>query len=470
MTTNVPPVTFGPNGFQAPSEADILAGRFADIDAAFGGGLNPALETPQGQLASSDAAIIGNANDTFVFYTNMVDPAYAEGRMQDAIMRIYFLTRLPSEPTVVECVCVGAEGVVIDAGATAVATDGNLYTCTDGGTIPVSGTITLTFACNIPGPTSCPANSLNQIYQAIPGWDSINNPTDGVIGSNTESRAACEARRAASVALNSIGSLSSVLGAVLAVPGVLDAYVTENVLGTTTTIGGVSLVAHSLYVAVVGGDEDAIARAIWSKKAPGCNYNGNTTVVVEDNNVAYNPPYPSYNVTFEIPAAVPILFAVSIANNAQVPADAAVQIQNAIINAFSGADGGARARIGGTIFASRYYAPVALLGSWAQIIAIDVGSINNPIATFTGSIAGDTLTVSGVTGVIAIGQTVVDLLGNVAPGTTITAGAGLSWTVSVSQTVGSEAMKTAKATANSTAMNIDQIPTISASNIQVTLV
>lgn len=469
MTTNVPVPTFGPNGFIAPSEEAILAGVFADINEAFGGNLNPALDTPQGQLATSEAAIIGNANDTFVYYTTQVDPAYAEGRMQDAIARIYFLTRLPSEPTVVQCVCVGAEGVIILVGSTAIATDGNIYTCTEEGTIPVSGTITLSFSCNIAGPIACPANSLNQIYQAIPGWDSVNNPTDGVIGTDTESRSAFEARRAASVALNSIGSLSSILGAVLSVPGVLDAYVTENVLNTTTTIGGISLVAHSLYVAAVGGTAADIAQAIWSKKAPGCNYNGNTTVTVQDTNAAYAPPYPSYSVTFEIPTSIPVLFSVNIANSSLVPSDATTQIQNAIINAFSGADGGQRATIGSTVYASRYYAAVASLGAWARIIAIDVGSINAPIATFTGAIASTTLTVSGVTGVIAIGQTVVDASGNVAPGTKITAGSGLSWTVSISQTVASEAMKTASPTANSVLLNIDQVPTISSANIAVTL-
>ena len=58
LTTNVPPCTLGPNGFQAPQQSAILAGTFADIDQAFGGGLNPSLTTPQGQLASSMAAII----------------------------------------------------------------------------------------------------------------------------------------------------------------------------------------------------------------------------------------------------------------------------------------------------------------------------------------------------------------------------------------------------------------------------
>lgn len=469
MATSVPKVTFGPNGFMAPSEADVLAGVQADINAAFGGGLNPALDTPQGQLASSEAAIIGNANDTFVYFTNQIDPAYATGRMQDAIARIYFLQRNPAEPTVVQATCVGQQGVTIPVGATALATDGNIYTCTQEGTFDAAGTMVLTFVCNVMGPIACPAGTLNQIYQSIPGWDTIDNLSDGVLGQNVESRQAFEARRRASVALNAMGSLPSILGSVLSISGVLDAYVTENTASSPTVSGGVTLAANSIYVAVVGGAAADVARAIWSKKAPGCNYNGNTTVAVQDTSPGYAPPYPTYNVTFEIPASTAILFSVNIANNPQVPANAAQLIQNAIINAFSGNDGGSRAKIGGTIYASRYYAAVAALGSWVQIISINVSSINNAAATFTGSIAGTTLTVSSVSGTIAVGQTVVDAAGNVLPGTVITAGSGTTWTVNNAQTVASESMATAKPTLTSTTMRIDQVPTISANNIAVSV-
>lgn len=471
--TSVPSPTFGDNGFVVPTEAAIFAGVQADINTAFGGGLNPGLSTPQGQLATSMAAIIGAADDTFVLYTNQVDPAFASGRMQDAIARIYFLERTPSEPTVVQATCSGLSGVVIPVGALALADDGNIYSCTAEGTIGLGGTVTVPFACTTPGPVVCAAGALNQIYQAIPGWDSVTNAADGVLGRDTETRQEFEARRAASVALNSIGSLPSILGAVLAVDNVLDAYVTENPTGAPLTIGGVSLLAHSVYVAVVGGDEDEVARAIWTKKAPGCAYNGNTTVTVEDTNSGYTPPYPSYDVIFETPVELPILFAVNLVNSAQVPSDVVTQVQDAIISAFGGGDGGARARIGTTIYASRFYAPVAALGSWAQVISLLVGSTNNASASFTGSISGTTLTVSAVaSGTLAVGQTISGV--GVTTGTTITAlGTGTggtgTYTVSSTQTVGSEAMKSAKATLNSTAVNIDQVPTIAAANIIVTL-
>lgn len=477
MTTNVPAPTFGPTGFVVPTQEAVLAGVIADINAAFGGGLNfDNLETPQGQLASSIAAIIGYADDTFVYYTNQVDPAYAVGRMQDAIARIYFLTRNPPEPTAVQAVCTGLPGTVIPEGSLAQAEDDNIYVSTEAGVIPAGGSITLSFASTVDGPIACVAGTLNRIYQAIPGWDSILNLVDGVLGKFVETRYEFEQRRQATVAANASGALDSVIGAVLKVPDVLDAFAVENVTGGTVVIRGASLVAHSILVSVVGGDADAVARAIWSKKAPGCNYNGNITITVLDDNPAYTPPLPSYDVKFQIPAALPIIFKVTLASNSQVPSNAETLIDNAIIQAFAGADGGPRAGIASTIYASRFYAPVAALGTWVQIVSIQIGSANTPAATFTASIAAAVLTVTAVAvGPVAVGQTVTDVLGAVAPGTTIltqiggTPGGNGTYSLSVPQTVTSRTMHGAVADRDSVVTNADQVPTINAANIEVIL-
>lgn len=382
MTTNVPSVQFTDAGLVLPTESAILAGVQQDMDNAFGGGLNPALETPQGQLASSTTAIIGDKNNLFAQYVNQVDPDFASGRMQDAIGQIYFLDRKPATPTAVVATCVGLEGVVISVGATAKASDGNLYVCTEAGTIPASGTIDLNFACTVDGPIACPAGSLNQIYQSIPGWDTINNASDGTVGSNVESRADFEFRRKQSVALNAVNSLQSIYANVLNVTDVLDAYVTENTTNGTITVGGQTLTAHSIYVAVVGGAAADIAQAIWNKKSVGASYNGNTSFTVTDT-AGYSFPQPSYVVTWETPAALPILFAVQIANNPALPANIVALVQQAIIASFNGTDGGTRARIGSTIFASRFYGNIVALGPTVSILSLLLGPTTPTLASFT---------------------------------------------------------------------------------------
>lgn len=381
-TSQVPRVQFTPEGLVLPEESEILAGVQADMDSAFGGGLNPALETPQGQLASTTTAIIGDKNSEFASYVNQVDPAFAAGRMQDAIGRIYFIDRKPGTATTVIATCMGLTGVTIPVGARAQAVDGNIYVCTQAGIIPSSGSIDLPFSCSVNGPISCAPGTLSQIYQAIPGWDSILNADAGTVGSNVESRAEFEERRRQSVAINARSSLQSIYAAVANLDGVIDVYVTENNLSVDQTIGGVSLVPHSIWVAVVGGEAAEIAAAIWRKKSNGANYNGNTSYTVEDRD-GYAYPYPSYEVSWETPAAMPVLFAVQLADNPALPSDIVALTKQAIVDAFNGADGGQRARIGSTIYASRFYAPISLLSPSVSILSLLLGDVTPTVSSLT---------------------------------------------------------------------------------------
>lgn len=468
----VPRPSFGPNGFIAPAEPDILLAVKEEINAAFGGELNMADETPQGQLAVSQAAAIGNAYDLFVNLTQMFDPAYSYGRYQDALARLYFLERIPSRSTVVQATCIGLVGVAIPANSLAMDTTGNIYASLSDAVIGSDGTASVPFGCTLSGPIPCPANTLNVIYQAIVGWDSINNPGEGVLGRKAESRQDFEARRYASVANNSVGMLASIRGKVLQLDGVLDCYVTENVENSPQTVNGVTLNPKSLYVAVVGGDDDEVAQTIWRKKSPGCSYNGNTAVTVYDTNSGYQPPLPAYSVAFERPASLPIIFKIDIQNNPLILANSTELVQAAIIAAFAGSDGGARAAIGAELFASRYTPPILALGPWAQLRTIKIGSPQAPDAVVTGSIAGAVMTVSAVTsGPIVAGGTVFG--DGVADGTVITSfgtgsgGVG-TYNLNIPQTVTTTVLKTARATLDTIVPFIDVVPTVSPENIQVT--
>lgn len=373
MTTNVPPIVWTPTGLQLPQESDILAGVLDDMDAAFGGGMNKGLTTPQGQLAQSQAAIIGDANDNFALMVNQVNPATASGFMQDAIGSIYFLDRHPAQSSTAVCQCIGAVGTVIPINSQAVDQQGNIWLSTAAATVPVGGSVNIQFACQETGAIACPAGTLNKIYQSIPGWDTINNPSDAVLGNDAETRAEFEYRRQNSVALNAKGSTQSIYAAVFSVAGVTDCYVIDNPSNAPVSVGttNYTLSPHSVYVAAAGGLAQDVANAIWTKKDLGCDMNGNTPVQVLD--TTYNFPQPSYKITFNIPTATPILFRVDLVNNVNLPSNIVDLVKAAIIAAFTGADGGSRARIAGIILASRYYSGVASLGNGVEILTILLG-------------------------------------------------------------------------------------------------
>ena len=373
--SSVPVPSLGPNGYVLPDESDILTAVQSDMSQAFGGKLNPSLNTPQGQMASSTSAIIADCYDQFAFIVNQIDPQYATGRMQDAIANIYFLQRDPATSTVVECTLSGLFGTVIPVNAQAQDTAGNLYVCTGAVTIPIGGTVAANFAAVNTGPQTCPAGTLNKIYITIPGWDSITNAADGVPGSDVESASAFAYRMAQSVAINATGSLASIYAALFNVANVLDVYCTENYTDTPVTIGDQTLAPHSLWACVLGGASADIAQAIFNKKSVGCNYNGNNPTIVYDQS-GYVLPYPQYTVNWWTATLTPVLFAISIANTPYLPANAVTLIQNAIVAAFAGQDGGPIARIGALLYASRYYAPVlavATPGTSIEILSLQLG-------------------------------------------------------------------------------------------------
>lgn len=332
-TTNVPQLTYGPTGFIPPAAPLVLGGVQADISAAFGTVLNYNLNTPQGQLSSSWAANVVAANSAITWLTQQFDPAYAQGRFQDAIGRYYFIVRQPATATTLQVLCNGA-GVTIPLGATIQDPAGNIYANTAAGTIGVGGgTITLAFACTVLGPIAIPATI--SIYQAIPGWDTVALTTGSTQGVAVEGSGAFESRRAASVAQNSFGPIGAIIGAVASVPGVTDFFGYANATAGSVTVGGVSIAANAIYICAVGGTNAAVAAAIFSKKSPGAPMVGNTTVTVADNNPLYTAPQ-NYNILFQRPTNLQIVFHVTIANNANVPSNAIAQVQNAIINAFNG--------------------------------------------------------------------------------------------------------------------------------------
>ncbi len=375
LISSVPKIVFTPAGLVIPTESAILAGVQADINAAFGGGVNPALETPQGQLASSQSAVIGDKNAEVAYIVNQVDPQYSDGRFQDAIGRIYFLTRKPATPTAVTATLVGLSGTIIPAGTLAQDTSGNTYALSGSVTIPIGGSIDGQFQNIVNGPIPCAANALIQVYQAIPGWDAVINDAAGTLGQDVETRSDFELRRKNSVALNGNGTPNAIYASVFNVDNVLDVFVVDNPTNATVNYGSTSfpLLPHSVYVAVVGGLDADIGLAIWNKKDVGCDYNGNTNVTVTDTS-GYNYPYPTYVVKFERPVAYPIKFEVRIVNDPALPSDINASIKAAIIARFNGVDGTVRERMGSIILSSRYYGAVLSTYQNLQLLSILIGT------------------------------------------------------------------------------------------------
>lgn len=378
-TSNVPSLAITSTGVTIPQTSDVLAGVLSDLNESFGGNLNiDSPSTPQGYLGENITYYLTNTNDLIAYMMTQFDPQTAEGRWQDAIARLYFLTRKSPTATVVTCQLIGQPSTTLLAGAQA--TDGTyIYQLTGDVTFPSGGVVNGNFENLTKGAIACPANTLNKINIAQTGWDAVNNESAGTVGTDVESRYEFELRRNESVAINSNGTLDAIRAAVFAVDNVIDVYAYENPTSSTESVGltGVSVLPHSVYIAVVGGVDADIAKAIWTKKSAGSNTNGNTTVTVSDTGSGLVPP-PTYTIKFQRPTALPILFLVKVGNHPLLPTDYVNKIKSAIISAFNGTDGNGGVRVGGDIYASRFYSGIIAISPTLRLVSVLMSTSGTP--------------------------------------------------------------------------------------------
>ena len=365
-------IVFDPvTGITVESAETVLNAIGADWQNAFAGSglapldIDPA--TPAGQLIATEAALVQAKDSEILFLANQFNPLTAEGRWQEALGKIYFISRKVAEPTVVVCTCGGLYNTVIPAGSIVQNTDGYQLRSLDAATIPASGTVDIEFEVTEAGPISIAAGTVTKIITVIPGWDTVTNAAAGVLGRDEETQTEFETRRYNSVALNAHGSVSAIQGAISNVDGVLDCKVLENSTNSTQTLLGVSVDAHSICVCVYGGDGTDIAEAIYRKKDAGCGTTGGVTVTYTDpdfNNATY-----SYKILR--PVVTDVKMAVTIKNTGSTPASIVDDIKAALIADFYGQGENARVGCGQTLYASRFY-PVVINAGTSDFVSLTV--------------------------------------------------------------------------------------------------
>lgn len=378
--TNVPLPSFGSAGLITASEQAILAGIQADLVSAFartGKTLSTALATPQGQLATSQSYMVAAFQAALAQLIAMVDPSTSSGAFQDALGRIYFLTRQAATYATVPATVTGTPGAQLPAGSQVKSADGTIWASTSTVTYSPTSTATVTFQATIAG--SAPVAGINDltIYQQVPNWQAVSNSVGSSPGRDVENRQTFESRRSDSVQIGGNGTAANVRAAVANVAGVTDCFVYNNGSDTAITYGATAypIPAHSIAVSVTGGADADVANAIHSKLDAGCGMSTQSTTTYSIQDTAnYVAPYPTYVMRFVRPAATQIYLTVNVADLSTLPSNYIVQVQktvaSAFLNGYLSPDGTInlpRARIGGQIVAAEYAAPILALGNITPI-------------------------------------------------------------------------------------------------------
>lgn len=361
-------------GVELPSTQEIRSELGSRIQQAFQTSptdplLNIEPSSPMGQVLDLIVAEIEAKNSEILFLSNMVNPDLATGKFLDALAALYGLDRKISEPTVVNCVLTGLKGTVIPYGAIAQDSLGNQYrhSAANGAQVDDTGSVTTTFTAINHGPLEVAAGSVNRIVTTIAGWDSITNPTAGVIGRDEETDAELRNRMIESYAVNATGYVEAIEANLAALEGVLDVRVLENPTNAEVTQYGVAIDPHSILIAIVGGEDSDIAKTIYQRKDAGCGTTGDYEVQFIDETY-YNA---TYNYKIVRPQNQSLKISVTFFGTSMNETEKNNVIQ-AIIQDALGQGANDRISLASTVYASRFYQAIQSQTS-APIAQIQVG-------------------------------------------------------------------------------------------------
>lgn len=342
--------------------------------------------SPDGLKLASDAETFGNLDETLQKAYNSKDPAKATGVDLDQVCAITGAFRSLGTPSTVAVDLTGVAGTVVPAGQLVESTvDGSQWALDTGVTLPGSTTAT----CTVNGQTAASIGTITKIVDVVAGWQTVTNPSVATLGTAIQSDPLLRLERSASVGRPGNNQVTNMLSEIFATGGVRRAVVYENDDDVPDSNG---LPGHSIAPIVDGGTDADVALAVYLKKNPGVKLHQAGTPAEY---LVTDPVYTWQQklIKFSRPVYVDMIVTVTVENGSALPADAADQIKQAIVDYAGGTlietgigfnpDG---FNIGEDVTISRIYTPInQVIGqsgsmSYASGLTLNGGTINVPIA------------------------------------------------------------------------------------------
>lgn len=349
-------------GYVQKTSAEVLTSVQAAYTATFGSGYILTEGSINGQWVQFNTlAAIEVENAKTVLYGSLYNPNLAYGVWLDSICKFNNIDRFKATPSTVAVLCTGLPGTLIGIGSTILNENGDPFTNTAVIVIGSGGIGSGTFYSVVKEPIPCNAGTVNQIVTQIAGWDTVTNPANGTLGAFEESDQNLRNRRKYSLAINSAGSVNSVVSALNNNPNILNFGVQENPLDTAQTIQGVSIAAHSIYVSIYANYTDEIknqiADILFSKRY--CTMQGDTSWTITDAKYTYV----TFTAKWQTAVSAPVQVDISIQNSTTYPSNIVDLIKTAIVANWNGEFIGlAKYRMQDVIDVSRFYPSLIALG------------------------------------------------------------------------------------------------------------
>jgi len=298
---------------------------------AFGSNISLDPSTPQGQIIGVLAEALTQLDQSVVDVANSYSFKQAVGVALDNVAANLNVERKEAIKTIVECDLRGVAFTVIAAGSKAKNSDDDTFSLLSEVQLDGLGIGSGSFQSDKEGEIFVEADTLNQVATAVNGWETVNNPADGVTGQDVEENLNVRTRYQSSVTINALGYKQAVEASLKAISNVTDARVFENFTSSDKIVEGVTLLPHSIGASVLGGDVVDIAKVLALKNSEGTNFTGSTVIPVVDfaNNI-------NFDVRFFETTEVEIIIELDITTDSTYPADGDDQIKQNLIDYFAG--------------------------------------------------------------------------------------------------------------------------------------
>ncbi|MDB4930086.1 MAG: Baseplate family protein [Myxococcaceae bacterium] len=271
------------SGFTAKTASEILTDVEAAQKAALGADLDVSPEQPLGQINGILAAKLREEWEVMQALYAARDPRYATGAALDGVAAITGTTRRGPRAGSVRLGLTIAGGATVPAGSRAAAPGSPLVEWRTVASVTNQGADTAVFEVLaeqvVPGTLANPAAIVSTIMTPVTGWTAVTSLAPALPGAPAETDPQLRRRREQELHGAGASTLGAMEAALLRVPLVTDVTVFENP-GDRHDLDGRP--PHSIEALVLGGDDGAVALALWQAKAAGIQSWGNTPMVVAD--------------------------------------------------------------------------------------------------------------------------------------------------------------------------------------------
>ena len=279
---------------------------------------------------------VQNQNTLSLILSQIYNPNYASGQYLDCIATFNGLQRQPATYSTATCNLAGLAYITVPANTQIISVYGDIFYAQNDIVFDSNGVGVGIFIALQSGAINCDAGALNRILQPVSGWDSVDNLTNGIVGTPVQSDTSFRFERKYNLGVQGTGSVIAMNSALGNTENVIDFIVINNDTPVPLIKRGVTVPVGNIYISVFAPavNNSVIGLVLANKNSSGTPFY--TTGTNTQTNTYVDSKYAfTILTTWDVPNECPIQIDISYLDNPALPIDIQTEIKNIIVNNFN---------------------------------------------------------------------------------------------------------------------------------------